>query len=216
MLSGLTVQSFLDQLASGSPAPGGGAVAGLAGALGAALVSMVGNLTTGRKKYAAVAADMQRIVTRAEALRQQLTGLIDGDVTAYEAVMAAYQQPKDTPEQAAARTAAVQEALKVATRVPLETLAACVAVIEICPEMIEKGNPNAISDGGAGLLAAQTGMRIAGLNVRINLEQIADGAFVAGVESEMRSLVERGEAARGQAWQLLGDRLALSGLYKGL
>ncbi len=212
MLSELAVQTFLDELASGSPAPGGGAVAGLAGAQGAALVCMVGRLTIGRKKYAAVNDDMVRIVAQAEALRSQLTALIERDVAAYGEVMAAYQLPKDTPAEVAARNEAIQAGLKQATRVPLETLAACVAVLELCPELIEKGNANAISDGGAGLLAAQTGMRIAGMNVRINLAHMGDDAFVNEVEDSMAALVQRGEAARTRAWELLGSRLSLNGL----
>lgn len=202
MLTDLSVQHFLDALASGDPAPGGGSAAALIGAQGAALISMVCNLTVGRKKYAGVEAELLECRARADTLRAQLAGLIDRDTAAYELVMAAYKLPKETPGQAAARTEAIQSALRQATLTPLETLSACVEVLELSPVVLAKGNPNAASDGAAGMLAVYAGMHAAALNVRINLNAIEDTGFVSEMSAGMSSLLLRGEAARASAWQL--------------
>ena len=123
--------------------------------------------------------------------------------------MAAYQMPKDTSEAKAARSAAIQEGLKTATAVPLETLEACVEVLELCPDVLAKGNPNVVSDGGAGVLAAYAGMMTAALNVRINLNAIKDAAFVEASEARMEALLARGEKAREQAWAVAAERLGM-------
>jgi formiminotetrahydrofolate cyclodeaminase len=170
---------------------------------------MVCNLTIGRKKYAEVEAEMQDVLARSEPLRAQLTALIHEDSTAFDGVMAAYRMPKATPEEKAARSAAIQEGLKQATYVPLRTLEACVAVLELAPIVVEKGNPNVASDGGAGVLAAHAGMMTAALNVRINLNAIKDEVFVAEAEALMDELLARGDAAREQAWAIASARLGM-------
>ncbi len=207
MLSDLTVHHFLDALASGEPAPGGGSVAALAGAQGAALIGMVCNLTVGRKKYAAVEAELLAVRAQADSLRARLIDLIDRDTAAYETVMAAYKLPKETPEQLATRTMSIQSALQAATLTPLETLDACVAALELGPIILAKGNPNAVSDGAAGVLSAHAGMHAAALNVRANLNAIADAGFVAAASARLSELLARGEAARAAAWQLAEETL---------
>jgi formiminotetrahydrofolate cyclodeaminase len=209
MLTDLTIQQFLSELAKGSATPGGGSAAGLAGAQGAALLSMVCNLTIGRKKYADVEESMQAALDKAERLRLRLTELIEEDTRAFDSVMAAYKLPKETPEQKAARSAAIQAGLKEATRTPMETLESCVAVLELAPEVVGKGNPNVISDGGAGVLSAHTGMMIAALNVRINLNAIKDEAFVAEQSARMDALIARGDAAKEAAWATVVERLGM-------
>ena len=209
MLTTLTVEQFIDELAAGSATPGGGSAAGLAGAQGAALLSMVCNLTIGRKKYADVEAEMQAALEQATTMRQQLLALIEADTRAFDGVMAAYKMPKDTPEQKEARSAAIQAGLKEATRTPMETLEACVAVLELAPDVVSKGNPNVISDGGAGVLSAHTGMMIAALNVQINLNAIKDQAFVAEQRAKMDALIARGDAAKEQAWSIVAERLGM-------
>src|ERR671925_443302 len=119
MSNNQTVQAFLDELASAAPTPGGGGAAALSGAMGAALVSMVCNLTIGKEKFAGVEAQMQEILSQSEALRTRLTGMIEEDVAAFDTVMAAYRLPKDNDEEKAARIAAIQQASKEATLVPL-------------------------------------------------------------------------------------------------
>lgn len=209
MLPELSIHEYLTRLAGPTAAPGGGAAAGLSGAQGAALLCMVCNLTIGRKKYAAVEADMIGHLAVAERLRGQLTELIDRDAGAYDGVMDAYKLPKDTDEQRAARSAAIQAGLKHATLIPLETLTACVEVLELTPAVLEKGNPNVVSDGGAGVLSAYAGMMTAAINVRINLNALKDEAFVAMIEGQMADLLARGEAARENGWATAAKRLGM-------
>ena len=209
MLYDLTIRTYIEMLASSEPSPGGGATAALNGAQGAALVSMVCNLTIGREKYAEFEAEMIKIRHSSEQLRTLLTDLIHEDSTAFDGVMAAYRMPKTTPEEKTARSFAIQEGLKHATYVPLRTLEACVAVLELAPGVIANGNPNVASDGGAGVLAAHAGMMTAALNVRINLNAIKDEMFVVESENLMKALLARGDTARRSAWIIASERLGM-------
>lgn len=209
MLSEQRVKQFLQELAGPEAAPGGGAAAALAGAQAAALISMVCRLTLGRKKYAEVAAAMETALSQAEALRLQLIELMDRDARAYDGVMVAYKLPKDTPAEQETRQAAIQQGLQQAARVPLETMAACVQVLELAPEVLARGNPNVISDGGAGVLSAHAGMMTALLNVAINLNAITDAAFVTAARAAMEALRARGDAAQAAAWAIVCAHLGL-------
>ncbi|HEX9117757.1 MAG TPA: cyclodeaminase/cyclohydrolase family protein, partial [Anaerolineae bacterium] len=173
------VNGFLAELASAAPAPGGGAVAALAGALGAALVSMVANLTVGKKDYAGVQDQVQNLLSQAEALRGKLAAAIEDDYTVFMQLSAAMKLPRATDEEKAARTAAVQAALKAATDVPMQIAEGCAAVMKLCRPVAEIGNANAVSDAGVAVLLAEAGLRSAALNVMINLVRIKDEAFVA-------------------------------------
>lgn len=184
-----SLQSFLDSLAADTATPGGGSVAALNGALGAALVSMVCRLTIGRKKYAAVDAEMQGILPKSEAYRAKLTALLAEDVAAFDAVMAAFGLPKTTDTEKAARRTAIQSALKEATRVPLETARLCANVLELAQIVAEKGNTNAASDAGSASQSALAGLKSAALNVYINLGSIRDEAFVAETSAQMDMLL---------------------------
>jgi len=190
MLSEKPVQTFLDELASSAPAPGGGSAAALAAAIGAALVSMVANLTVGKSKYADVQDDVERILAHSEALRQRCIDLLEQDVEAYTAVSAAYKMPRDTDEQKQARSAAIQEALKGATDVPMKLAEACVDILELCPESAEKGNIRAVSDVGVGALMAEAALRAAALNVWINLGSIKDESFVEREGARLEHLLQ--------------------------
>ncbi len=183
-----SLQQFLDSLAADSATPGGGGVAALNGAMGAALVSMVCRLTIGRKKYAAVDAEMQQTLQKSEALRTQLTTLLAADVAAFDAVMAAFGLPKTTDDEKAARRTAIQSALKEATRVPLETARACAEVIALAEFVAAKGNTNAASDAGSAAQSALAGLKSAALNVYINLGSIRDEAFAAETSAQMDAI----------------------------
>lgn len=173
-----SVQALLDELAGSSATPGGGSAAALAGAMGAALLSMVCNLTIGKKQFAAVEDELRGVLEEAEALRRQLTSLADADTRAFDRVMAAYRLSKETEEERAARQAAIQRALQSATQVPLETAAACATIVKLTAQVIAKVNPNALSDAGTAALLAEAGLRGAQLNVGINLTSIRDPDFV--------------------------------------
>ncbi|KPL24952.1 MAG: methenyltetrahydrofolate cyclohydrolase [Anaerolineae bacterium SM23_84] len=190
MLTQKPVSTFLDQLASSAPAPGGGSAAALGAAIGAALVSMVANLTVGKKQYVDVEEDIQRILERSETLRRRCEELLEQDVAAYTMVSQAYRMPRDTDEQKEARSAAIQEALKGATSVPMALAEACVEILKLCPESAEKGNVRAVSDVGVGALMAEAALRAAALNVWINLGSIKDQDFVRTEGERLNALLE--------------------------
>lgn len=189
MLTNLRITEFLDELASSSPAPGGGSVAALSGALGAALTSMVCNLTIGKKKYAAVEQEMKTILVKSEELRKTLTDLIVRDTEAFNKVMEAYSLPKETDDQKALRTAAIQEATKEATLVPLRVMKLIVDGLALAKIIAEKGNVNSISDAGVSALMLYAAAEGASLNVQINLSSINDPEFVGWNTDEVHSIL---------------------------
>ena len=183
MADAFDLNAFISSLASGEPTPGGGSAAALAGALGAALAAMVGRLTAGRPKYAAVDAQMRSAIVEADTLRSRLLVLVDEDAAAYDLVRAAFRLPKETAEQQTTRAAAIQQALQGASRTPLATVEACLAVLRLAEQVVKSGNPNAATDGTVGALLAHAGLQGAALNVQINLGGIEDTAFVSSSQS---------------------------------
>jgi len=163
-------------VAAPTPTPGGGSVAAYAGALAAALAQMVAGLTSGKKKFADVDAEMRNAGARAAALVARLQELVALDAQSYAAVSAAYKLGKDTPEQRAQRDAAITAALIGASEVPLETARACAAVAALAELVGVKGNPSAVSDAGVSALLADAACRGAAYNVRINVAALSDPA----------------------------------------
>lgn len=206
-LTDKSVSQFLDELSSSAPAPGGGSVAALSGALGAALVSMVCNLTTGKKRYADVEQDIQAILAQSEALRLKLTDLLEADVAAYTAVSEAMKMPRETEEQKAEREETLQEALKKATIVPLQIAEACVEVIALCQPAAEKGNKHAVSDAGVAILMAEAGLRSAALNVLINLGWIEDQNFTAAKQEQLDALLDGKPTLRDKVYDYVVEKL---------
>jgi formiminotetrahydrofolate cyclodeaminase len=207
MIKDSSVQTFLDQLASRESTPGGGSAAAIMGAMGAALVSMVCNLTIGKKNYAAVEGDLKEVLRESEELRQRLTGMVSDDVRAFNQVMSAYGMPRDTEEQKSARGAAIQAALKDATVVPLDCAKACAEVIDLSRTAAEKGNVNVISDAGVAVMAAYGALKSAALNVYINVGNIKDRDFAEATRSELESLLGRYEAAAQEIFELVKSKL---------
>ena len=189
MATQTTVAAFLDELASSSPAPGGGSVAALAGALGAALTTMVCAVTIGKKKYVDVEDDMKKILRTSEGLRSRFAGLVKEDAAAFTKVMEAYALPKENDLQKALRTAAIQGATKEATLVPLEVMKHCIDALALTKEVAEKGNANSISDAGVGALMLHAACEGAALNVKINLAGVTDSEFVGWKSDEVESLL---------------------------
>ena len=173
------LQVYLDDAAANKPAPGGGSVSACAGALGAALVSMVCNLTRGREKFADVEAEMTTLVEASEAARGRLEQLLQEDTTAYNGVITAYKMPKETVEEQAARGRAIQDGLIVAADVPLEICRVAVEVCRLSKVAAGLGNPQAVTDAGIGAILGEAAVVGAALNVRINLGSITDAAYVA-------------------------------------
>jgi formiminotetrahydrofolate cyclodeaminase len=178
MLTERTVSQFLNELASNSPAPGGGSVAALAGAAGAALTSMVCNLTVGKKKYADVQGEMLTVLQKSEELRKEFTELIDKDTEAFNALLAAFGKPKGTDQEQMARTIAIQDATKSATLIPLRVMQVCQQALHHARTVAQKGNKNSASDAGVAALMLQASCAGGGLNVRINLRGLTDSEFV--------------------------------------
>ncbi|GHS87463.1 sugar ABC transporter substrate-binding protein [Synergistales bacterium] len=186
----LTVKDFSAVLASDAPAPGGGSTAALSGALGAALVSMVANLTKGREKYAEYEKLARDVLLKSEELRARLLEAVQKDTNAFDAVMAAFALPKDTDEAKAARNAAIQAAYKEAIASPAATAEYCLEVVRLAVSLAGKSNPNAASDLTVGAAQAHAGLKGAAANVRINLPSIKDAAYVV----EKKDLIARLEA----------------------
>jgi formiminotetrahydrofolate cyclodeaminase len=191
MLTSRTVTEFLDELASSSPAPGGGSVAALAGAIGAALTSMVCNLTIAKKKYADVQEEIEAVLAKSEELRKKLTVLVEKDTEAFNAVMAAFGMAKSTEEEGMQRAAAIQQATRSATLVPLEVMSLCGDALSLSRAVAEKGNKNSASDVGVAALMFHAACGSAELNVRINLVSLKDEAFVQQTTEKARELTEK-------------------------
>jgi methenyltetrahydrofolate cyclohydrolase len=170
----MSVGQLLQRLGSSDPAPGGGAAAAIAGALGAALVRMTANLTIGRPRLADVEDQARRIEARAANLGQRLAALGDADTAAFEQVSAAYKLPRDDDAQKAERSKAIQAALQGAAAVPLETMRLCADVLELAEEAAPLLNRAVISDVVVGAQLAQAGLESAALNVEINLAAMTD------------------------------------------
>ena len=207
MIKDSDLQTFLDQLASQASTPGGGSAAAIMGAMGAALVSMVCNLTIGKKNYAAVEGDLKQVLQQSEELRQRLTTMINDDVRVFNQVMSAYGMPRDTEEHKSARGAAIQQALKDATLVPLACAKACAEVIDLSRTAAEKGNLNVISDAGVAVMAAYAALKSAALNVYINVGNIKDREFAESMRSELESILGRCETAAQDIFELVKSKL---------
>ncbi len=202
-----TIQTFLDELASKSATPGGGSAAALMGAQGAALVSMVCNLTIGKPKFAEVEAEMQRVLEQAEALRSQLTGLIQADVDVFNRLMSKYALPKETEDEKAARSTAIQEVLKDATEIPMQCVHACIEVIQLSKIAAEKGNPSAVSDAGAAVMAAYGGLKSSALNVYINAGSLKDEVYVEALLTGLQQALEGIDSVVDSVYQTVKVRL---------
>lgn len=207
MIEDEPIRQFLDELASKSPTPGGGSAAAIMGAMGAALVSMVCNLTVGKKNYEPVESEMQATLGAAEALRAELTRLIQADVAAFDGLMSAYALPKDSEEQKAARSAAIQTALKTATDVPLRCAKACAELIDLSRVVAEKGNKNAVSDAGVAVLAGYAALKSAALNVYVNVNAIKDETFVHERISELNAVLTGMEVSAEAIYREVESRL---------
>lgn len=190
-LGALTIDGFLDVLASDSPTPGGGAVAAIAGATGAALIEMVGRLTVDKDGYEDVRARMREAIDTATVARTDLIDLADRDAHAFDAVMDAFRMPKDTDEEKAARSAAIQAGYVGAATVPHDVARRCVDLMTLAVEVTDAGNPQAASDGLSAAASLHAGALCAIANVAINATSIKDPAVREPMLDELASLRER-------------------------
>jgi formiminotetrahydrofolate cyclodeaminase len=193
-LASLTVERFLDVLGSDAPTPGGGAAGAVSGAIGAALIAMVGRLTVGKPGFEDVEDRMRALIERADAARLAFLDLADRDAHAFDGVMAAFKLPKETDEDKAARSAAILAGYEHAASVPLEIAQAAVDLMELAEDATSSGNPQAASDGVSGAAHLYCAAICAIANVEINTASLKD-------ESRRTTLLDEVAALRGRADQ---------------
>ncbi len=211
MLVEKTVKDFVASVASKEPAPGGGSVSALASSLGAALTSMVGNLTIGRKAYNALEenqraqldTNFEKVVKHVERLNE----LIDEDTTAFNDYMDAMKLPKETEEEKATRKVAMEEALKKAMEVPLDAAKESLEVLKLQKVFADHGNPNAITDVGVGALLACAGLEGALFNVLINLGGISDESYVAEIRKQCDVILKEGKELKEETLKIVYSKL---------
>jgi glutamate formiminotransferase/formiminotetrahydrofolate cyclodeaminase len=203
-----TVLDFTDEVSRDSPAPGGGSVAALAGALGAALASMVANLTHGKEGTEERDAELARIAEEAQVVKEQLLTAVDADSDAFQVYMDALRLPQGTPEQKALRASKMQEGLKTAALVPWATAEACLAAMRLSRAVAALGNPSSLSDGAVGVQIAYAGLRGGLWNVLINLKDVTDPAFVADKRAACASRLAEARALADEAAAYVDDRLS--------
>lgn len=202
-----TVTGFVEETAAESPAPGGGSVAATLGALGAALGTMVANLSSHKKGWDERWEEFSNHAEGGKRLYVELLRLVDEDTRAFNALRAAFGLPKGSPEEKAARTAAVQAAYRGAIEVPLMVMRAALASMALLKAMVETGLPASVSDAGVGALCARSAVLGAGLNVRINAGSLEDRALAERLVGEARELAERARAAEAEILALVDGRL---------
>lgn len=206
-IAGTPVDVYLDALASDAPTPGGGAVAALAGATGAALISMVCNLTIGRTGYEEAEERMRGVLDEAEASRTALLDLADRDAAAFGAVMAAFTMPKETDAERAVRSQAIQEGYSAAAEVPLDIARRAAELMELAREVTEIGNANAASDGACAAQALSAAVWSATYNVEINAAALKDPAKAQTLRDEVSALRAHAEALLDATNVAFGARL---------
>ncbi|MGB9840216.1 cyclodeaminase/cyclohydrolase family protein [Thermovenabulum sp.] len=191
-LSEMKINEFLELLASKAPAPGGGSVSALFGAAGAALLSMVAELTVGKENFKEKEIVLKEIINESKRLLHILEEKVDEDTEAFNKVSEAYKMPKEKEEQKLERKKAIQEALKIAAEVPFSVIEACVDLIRLYERIVDNFNKNAASDIGVGILCLKAAILGAWLNVRINICSIEDPDFVRKYNEKGDLLLKEG------------------------
>ena len=206
-LVSMTVADFTDEVSRETPAPGGGSIAALAGSLGAALASMVANLTYGREGTESRDEALGKMAESAQRVKAELLRAVDDDTNAFNAFMEARRLPQSTPEEKAARTAKMQEGLKIAIDVPWRTAELSFEAMQLARDVAAIGNPNSLTDAAVGAQMGFAGVRGGLWNVVINLKDILDPAYVASMQERVRALLARAEALVAEANRSADARL---------
>ncbi|HEX4202856.1 MAG TPA: cyclodeaminase/cyclohydrolase family protein [Ktedonobacteraceae bacterium] len=201
------LQTYLDDLASSNPTPGGGSTAALSGAMGAALVCMVARLTLGKPKYAEVEVEVQAVLEQAEQLRQRFQQLIQADIAAYGNLSACFKMPRASAEEKAARTQALQQRLHEAALVPLEMAERAVTLAQFCQRIAEIGNVNVLSDIATAATLAVGSANGAAWMVRTNVHALKDQALVATLEQRLDTALDGVAALNQQVAKIVGERV---------
>jgi formiminotetrahydrofolate cyclodeaminase len=202
-----SIDDFLERLASADPTPGGGSAAAIMGAMGAALVSMVCNVSIGKKGCEAVEPELRAVLAQCEALRRRLAAMVAQDVAAFDGLMGAYKLAKNSEDEKARRADAIQASLRHATEVPLACARACGQVIELARRAAQNGYRHVISDAGVGVAAADSALRSAALNVFINAPALKDRGFAERAVEEVERLSNASAAESAQVYALVRSKL---------
>jgi glutamate formiminotransferase/formiminotetrahydrofolate cyclodeaminase len=203
----MTCSAFAEETASESPAPGGGSISAYMGALGAALGTMVANLSSHKAGWDERWEEFSDYAERGQALMAELLHLVDEDTEAFNRIMAVFAMPKATDEEKAARSAALQDATLYATQVPLKTMKAALRVFEIVKAMADIGNPNSVSDAGVGALAARSAVLGAQLNVKINAAGLKDRATAEALTAEAEQIAEQAIALEAEVLKIVNEKI---------
>jgi glutamate formiminotransferase/formiminotetrahydrofolate cyclodeaminase len=206
-LAKMNLREFCNETLSDSPAPGGGSVAALMGALGASLGGMVANLSAGKRGWDDKLEYFSDWAVKAQQLKDELLSLVDEDTAAFNKVMDAFALPKESAEEKAVRSRAIEEATKYAAEVPLKVMETASKSYELLSEMADKGNPASISDVGVGALATRACIEGAALNVRINLGQLKDEKFKAALANKLQEISERSDTQFKKVSELVDSKL---------
>ncbi|MGC7846051.1 cyclodeaminase/cyclohydrolase family protein [Desulforudis sp. 1088] len=198
-----TLKEYLDRAASGEATPGGGSVAAIAGAMAASMVTMVTNLTIGKKGYLEVEAECRAIRERSRLLGAELQELAEADMRAFESLMAAYRLPRSTETETSARLERIQDALNEAIEVPFRIARACEQVMVLARRLVEIGNRNAVSDAGVACFLGEGAAQSALLNVDINLKAFTDQDLARRAAGERKAIGERVASLRAETSALL-------------
>ncbi|BAU16557.1 formimidoyltetrahydrofolate cyclodeaminase [Prevotella intermedia] len=203
----LTVKGFADETSRESPAPGGGTISAYMGALGAALGTMVANLSSHKAGWDDRWEEFSNWADKGQKIQAELMVLVDEDTEAFNRIMEAFGLPKKTDEEKEARSAAIQAATLFATQVPLHTMQASFKVFELCKAMAEEGNPNSVSDAGVGVLAARAAVLGAGLNVKINASGLKDRETADKLVGEANELIKKANELEAEIMKIVEDKL---------
>ncbi|OFZ19977.1 MAG: glutamate formimidoyltransferase [Bdellovibrionales bacterium GWB1_55_8] len=204
----MSIQEFADEVSRDTPAPGGGSIAALSGALGAALASMVANLTYGKEGTEAKDAELARIAAGAQSTKESLMAAVDADTNAFNAYMDARRMPRVTPEEQSIRNHKMQEGLKVAIDVPWQTAVASFRTMELARDAAAIGNPNSVTDAAVGVQMGFAGVRGGIWNVMVNLKDITDEAYVAEMKRRCEELLASAKRLQEEASAAIDQRLA--------
>lgn len=206
-LVSMSLSAFADETSSESPAPGGGSISAYMGALGAALATMVANLSSHKRGWDDRWKEFSDWADKGQRYKDTLLHLVDEDTAAFNRIMAAFGLPKATDEEKAARTAAIQEATKYATEIPFRVMETAFASMDVIKAMAEEGNPNSVSDAGVGALAARSAVMGAFLNVKINAAGLTDKTFAAEIVAKGASIQEKAMQLETEILKLVNEKI---------
>ena len=207
LLVDLTVKGFAEETSRESPAPGGGSVSAYMGALGASLATMVANLSSHKPGWDDQWSEFAAVAEEGMALQERLLHLVDEDTEAFNRIMSAFGMPKNTPEEKAARSEAIQTATLFAAEVPLETMKASFEVFAVCRKMVERGNPNSVSDAGVGALAARAAVLGAGMNVKINAGSLKNREQAEALIAQANELIAKANSEEAEITKMVEEKL---------